>query len=178
MKKKNPRNYSDTLTSAESGRPMKRGLKRLAIKTGSKKYYYNQPGWWCSLDDPEDLEGQLVDDDNQVAQLARRTIASLEKGEIFTPLAIRAIRIRCGLTQREAGQVFGTGDKSFEKYESGQIRPSKPTIHLLRLAMQKSNLFRKPKKPTLPTQQDAILIRRTIKEANLDRLYGALMSAK
>ncbi len=75
------------------------------------------------------MEGQLVDDDNQVAVMARRTAKALAHGEkVFVPVVIRAIRQRCGLTQREAGLMFGTGEKSFEKYESGEIHPSAPRL--------------------------------------------------
>src|SRR5437762_114711 len=114
---KNPRRYPDKLPSAESGRQMVRGEKLMALNVGGKTFRYRQPGWWCSLEDPKDLEGQLVDEDNLIAEMARRTAEAMAKGEAFTPLLIRAIRIRCGLTQREAGEIFGTGEKSFEKYE-------------------------------------------------------------
>ena len=70
---RNPRNYPDTILSAESGRPMTRGEKLVTIKIEGRTFAYNQPGWWRSLTDPDDCEGQLVDDDNQVAEMARRT---------------------------------------------------------------------------------------------------------
>jgi HTH-type transcriptional regulator / antitoxin MqsA len=70
---RNPRDYPDTILSAESGRPMTRGEKLVTIKIEGRTFAYNQPGWWCSLTDPDDSEGQLVDDDNQVAEAARRT---------------------------------------------------------------------------------------------------------
>jgi len=41
-----------------------------------------------------------------------------------TVRAIRAIRQRCGPTQREARLVFGTDEKSFEKYGSEETQPS------------------------------------------------------
>ncbi len=119
---RNPRHYPDTMPSPESGRPMTRGEKLVPFKIEDKTYSYLQPGWWCSLTDPDDMEGQLVDEDNQIAEMARRTAKVMAKGErVFVPVVIRAIRQRCGLTQREAGLLFGTGEKSFEKYESGEI---------------------------------------------------------
>jgi len=69
---KNPRNYPDTMPSAESGRLMTRGEKEVSIKIEGKTYNYLQPGWWCSLTDPHDMEGQLVDEDNLVAEMERR----------------------------------------------------------------------------------------------------------
>jgi len=174
---KNPRNYPKTFVSAESGRRMRRGEKLLSLQVNGRLFRYYQPGWWCSLKDPNDVEGQLVDDDNKVADMARRTAQALAEGEQFTPLLIRAIRMRCGLSQREAGLVFGTGEKSFEKYESGQIRPSVPTKRLLWLALEHSELFAKTKKGSLRVTSaapDGDLIKRAIREANLDRLYGPM----
>src|SRR5271155_1670554 len=173
---KNPRNYPETMASPESGRPMFRGEKLVSLKVEGKSFQYRQPGWWCSLDDPNDLEGQLVDEDNLVAEMARRTAEAMVKGESFTPLLIRAIRIHCKLSQREAGEVFGTGEKSFEKYESGQIRPSEPTKRLLWLAMKSAELFTKTEKGLRGTsaEPDMELIQRTIREAQLDRLYAPM----
>ena len=77
----NPREYPDTMPSPETGRPMTRGEKRVSFKFAGKSFTYLQPGWWCSLDDPDDTEGQLVDDDNQIADMARRTARVLAHGE-------------------------------------------------------------------------------------------------
>jgi len=151
---------------------MVRGEKLVRLIVDGKTFAYRQPGWWCSLDDPLDLDGQLVDEDNQVADMARRTAQALARGETFPPLLIRAIRLRCGLSQRDAGKVFGTGEKSFEKYEAGQIYPSKPTQRLLRLAMEQPDLFAKSKAAQHPS--DTLMIQETIKAAHLDRIYAPL----
>jgi HTH-type transcriptional regulator/antitoxin MqsA len=135
------------MASSESRRPIVRGEKLVSLQAEGKTFQYRQPGWWCSLEDPADLEGQLVDEDNLVARMARRTAEAMVKGEAFTPLVIRAIRIHSGLSQRGTGELFGTGEKSFEKYESGQIRPSEPTKRLLLLAMVRPEL--------LPSRQSA-----------------------
>jgi HTH-type transcriptional regulator/antitoxin MqsA len=172
----NPRGYPDTMTSAESGRPMKRGLKLVTITVGGQAFDYYQPGWWCDLSDPEDREGQLVDEDNQVARMARLTAESIARGEDFGPALIRAIRLRLDLTQAEAGRVFGVGPNAFDKYERGEITPSEPTKRLLKLALERPDLFKKPKKGgiPLPKAPNVTLIKRTLREARLDRLYGPL----
>ncbi len=174
---KNPRNYPDTMLSAESGRPMTRGEKEVTFEIEGKKFTYSQPGWWSSLTDPNDMEGQLVDEDNQIAEMARKSAKALARGEtIFVPVVIRAIRQRCGLTQREAGLLFGTGEKSFEKYESGEIQPSEPTKKLLKLAMERPELFTKPERGQvpIPSADDATLIRKTLRAAAVDRIYERL----
>jgi HTH-type transcriptional regulator/antitoxin MqsA len=130
-------------------------------------FTYKQPGWWCSLTDPDDMEGQLVDDDNQVADMARRTAKALAQGEkVFVPVVIRAIRQRCGLTQREAGFVFGTGEKSFEKYESGEIQPSAPTKRLpddRRIEASSS-------------VADSAFVHEALRAAHIERLYEPLFA--
>jgi len=176
---KNPRNYPDTIPSPESGRPMTRGEKSVSFKIEGQTYTYLQPGWWCSLSDPDDMEGQLVDEDNQIADMARRTAKALAHGEkVFVPLVIRAIRQRCGLTQREAGLVFGTGEKSFEKYESGEIQPSAPTKRLLKLAMERPELFRLPENRQIAAFPDdnGAFVYEALRAAHIDRLYFPLFA--
>ena len=176
---KNPRSYPDTMPSAESGRPMTRGEKSVTIKVDGQEFTYNQPGWWCSLTDPEDMEGQLVDGDNQVREMVRRTAKAMAAGEtVFVPVLIRAIREQCNLTQREAGELFGSGTKSFEKYESGEIQPSGPTKRLLKLAMERPDLFKKPARgqPLLPSANDVELIHKTLHANAMDRIYAPLFA--
>jgi hypothetical protein len=67
-----PRDYPDTIQSAETGRLLRRGVKMLTIDAGGVPFTYGQPGWWASLDDPADEDGQLVDEDNVVLAAARR----------------------------------------------------------------------------------------------------------
>ena len=92
---KNPRNYPKTMPSPESGRPMTRGEKMVSFKVGGRKFSYKQPGWWCSLTDPDDMEGQLVE---PFLGAARPYIGALSQdvpGTLFlllpSPLAKRAL---------------------------------------------------------------------------------------
>jgi HTH-type transcriptional regulator/antitoxin MqsA len=174
----NPKDYPDTMISAESGRPMTRGEKLVTFKIEGRVYAYKQPGWWCSLTDPDDTEGQLVDGDNQVAEMARRTAKALAHGErVFVPVVIRAIRQRCGLTQREAGLLFGTGEKSFEKYESGEIAPSAPTKRLLRLAMARPDLFKAgDHNAGASAGDDSAFVHEALTAAKVERFYEPLFA--
>jgi HTH-type transcriptional regulator / antitoxin MqsA len=156
---------------------MTRGEKLVPFKIDGKTYTYLQPGWWCSLTDPDDMEGQLVDEDNQIAEMARRTARVLAKGEkVFVPVVIRAIRQRCGLNQREAGLLFGTGEKSFEKYESGEIQPSAPTKRLLRLALERPELFQRPVGGQIAGFPDegGAFVQEALRAAHIERLYAPL----
>jgi hypothetical protein len=67
-----PRDYPDTIQSAETGRLLRRGVKMLTIDAGGVPFTYGQPGWWASLSDPADEDGQLADEDNLTRAAARR----------------------------------------------------------------------------------------------------------
>lgn len=56
---------------------MVRGEKLVTRKIGAETFTYLQPGWWCSLTDPHDMEGSLADEDNVIAQRARRDMDGL-----------------------------------------------------------------------------------------------------
>lgn len=49
------------------------------------------------------------------------------------PEEIRAIRIRLGLSQAEAGELLGGGPRAFTKYETGAVKPAAAVVTLLRL---------------------------------------------
>jgi HTH-type transcriptional regulator/antitoxin MqsA len=51
----------------------------------------------------------------------------------LTTTEVRRIRKKLGLTQRQAGEIFGGGHNAFSRYESGSARPPKSTDTLLRL---------------------------------------------
>jgi len=168
----NPRNYADTIESAETGRPLHRGVKMLTITVDGHPFTYGQPGWWASLTDPNDTDGQLIDDDNAVRAAARREARAKAKHAALTPLMIRAIREVCELTQREAALVFGGGPKAFEKYEAGEVAPSSAMIRLLLLAARRPDLFRNWSEAPMDPETDAALIRRTIRASSVGQLYG------
>jgi HTH-type transcriptional regulator/antitoxin MqsA len=111
----NPRDYPDTIQSAETGRPLQRGVKMLTIDAGGEPFTYGQPGWWASLEDPADEDGQLLDEDNVIRAAARREARAKARHAVLSPLVIRAIREACGLSQKDAARVFGGGAKAFEK---------------------------------------------------------------
>lgn len=48
-------------------------------------------------------------------------------------MEIRAIRKKLKLTQVQAGTILGGGKKAFQKYESGEILPSRAISNLLRV---------------------------------------------
>ena len=167
----NPRNYPDVIESAESGRPLRRGVKTLTIDVDGQPFTYGQPGWWASLADPADNEGQLVDDDNIVWAAAHREARARAKHATLTPLVIRAIRESCGLSQKEAARVFGGGPKAFEKYEAGEVAPSSAMTHLLLLAARRPQLFRKGSGTSTISKADATMLREVVRKSSVAPIY-------
>jgi HTH-type transcriptional regulator/antitoxin MqsA len=174
----NPRDYPDIIQSAESGRPLRRGVKMLTIDVDGQPFTYGQPGWWASIDDPTDNEGQLTDEDNVIRTAARREARAKAKNAVLTPLVIRAIREACGLSQQAAARVFGGGPKAFEKYESGEVAPSSSMTRLLLLAAKRPNLFRKGSGVPMISAADVKLIRETVRKSSVDRIYERIYDSQ
>jgi HTH-type transcriptional regulator/antitoxin MqsA len=174
----NPREYPDVMQSAESGRLLRRGIKMLTIEVDGQSFTYGQPGWWASIDDPTDTEGQLTDEDNVVRAAARREARAKAKHTPLTPLVIKAIREVCGLTQQEAARVFGGGPKAFEKYEAGEVAPSSSMRRLLLLAARRPDLFRKRTGAPSIFEADAALIRETVRKSSVNRLYEQIYNCQ
>jgi putative zinc finger/helix-turn-helix YgiT family protein len=170
----NPRDYPDVIESAESGRPLRRGVKVVTITVDGKPFTYGQPGWWASLEDPDDKEGQLIDEDNVVRAAARREARARAKHTILSPLEIKAIRELCDLSQQEAARSFGGGPKAFEKYESGEVAPSSAMVRLLLLAARRPDLFRKAPDNIEDTQ----IIRRIVQKSSIAPIYQQIYSSQ
>ena len=167
----------DAITSAETGRTLRRGVKRLTITVDGAAFTYGQPGWWAAPDDPADPEGQLTDDDNVVRRAARREARALARHTMLTPLVIRAIREGSGLSQRAAGLVFGGGPKAFEKYEAGEVVPSAPTVRLLLLAARWPGMFAPGSGTAVVSEADALAIGEAVRTSSIGggwrRIYEA-----
>jgi HTH-type transcriptional regulator/antitoxin MqsA len=174
----NPRGYPDVIKSAESGKKLRRGVKMLTIEVDGRAFTYGQPGWWASIDDPKDTEGQLTDEDNVIRAAARREARAKAKDAILSPLEIRAIREACELSQQAAARVFGGGSKAFEKYETGEVTPSSSMIRLLLLAAKHPRFFRKGTGVPMISAADADLIRETVRKSSVDRIYERIYNSR
>ncbi len=93
---------------------------------------------------------------------------------------IRAIRERIGLSQRDAGLVFGTGETSFEKYESGETCPSGPTRRLPTIAIDHPEWFKhgmSGQRSGSP-MDEAETIRQVPRDSAMGRLYAPLFNRR
>ena len=85
-------------------------------------------GWHC----PKCGEVEFVDQDGSSRHMAVMN-AVWEEARTEETMPLRAIRKRLGLSQAEAGQLFGGGVSAFSGYERGKTQPHKSTVLLLRL---------------------------------------------
>ena len=137
---------------------MRRTVTNETVTFQGHSLRYEQPGWQCETCD----EGVLEGDDNAFHDAALHEVMARAKGSPMSPLAIRAARETVGLSQREAGRVFGGGATAFYKYETAKAVPSEGMANLLRLALQRPDLFREPRlgSDLDATASDIALIRR------------------
>ncbi len=161
---------------AENTRPcpscngvMRRGLQAETVTFQGESLTYLQPGWHCENGDDGILEGP----DNDYADAALHEVMARAKHSPISPLMIRAAREAVGVSQRQAGKVFGGGPTAFYKYETAKAVPSEGMANLLRLALERPHLFKQPPRAAFngPSAQDVQLLRRAITD---DRL-GALV---
>jgi HTH-type transcriptional regulator/antitoxin MqsA len=95
-----------------------------------KAVEYDQPAWYCVADATHDHvldEGDTATTEPVV--LAHRVVV---EGGVH-PAEVRRIRVRLGLSQREAGRLIGGGPIAFHKYEKGEVATSHAVGVLLRL---------------------------------------------
>lgn len=63
------------------------------------------------------------------------------------PAFILQLRKKLGLSQRQAGEIFGGGVNAFSRYETGKARPSVPLVLLLNLLDHHPDLLPELKVP-------------------------------
>jgi HTH-type transcriptional regulator/antitoxin MqsA len=81
---------------------------------------FAMPGWYCSTSDESIHTGaDMKLSDRMLNRLKARAEGLLE------PEEVRRIRKKLGLTQGDAGQIIGGGPRAFQKYETGDLLPSR-----------------------------------------------------
>ena len=134
---------------------------------------FSQPGWHCDGCGDGIVDGA----DNEVADAALHEVMAQAKKSPISPLLIRAAREAVGVSQREAGTVFGGGKTAFYKYENAKAVPSEGMANLLRVAIERPELFCKPAAGQgLPRQTDVDLLRKAAKTDQLNSIIQHVYS--
>lgn len=118
----------DIMISPVTGETLTRGVRPFTVSYKGESAILDLPGYYPSGDG----EGVLVGGDMQAVDAALRKLKEKIDG-IPTPEAIRRLRTKLKLSQRQAGQLFKVGENAFDKYERGLVEPSGPTVQLMHL---------------------------------------------
>ena len=88
----------------------------------------DMPGWYSD----QARESVHTSEDMKVSDRALNCLKARAEG-LLEPAEIRRIRKRLGLTQELAGELIGGGPRAFQKYETGDLLPSRAISSALRL---------------------------------------------
>ena len=104
----------------ETGAPMYRGVRPMTLTYKSESITFDMPGWYCDQSEESIHTGEdMKVSDRMLNRLKARSEGLLE------PEEIRSIRKRLHLSQEAAGLMIGGGPRAFQKYESGDLLPSR-----------------------------------------------------
>jgi HTH-type transcriptional regulator/antitoxin MqsA len=88
----------------------------------------DMPGWYCN----ESGESIHTGEDMKVSDAALQAL-KIKVENLLAPEDVRRIRLKMGLTQRQAGTLIGGGPNAFQKYEAGDVTVSKGISNFLRM---------------------------------------------
>ena len=112
----------------KTGIPMRRDVRPMALNYKGESMTFDMPGWYCESSDESIHTGEdMRVSDRMLNRLKARTEGLLD------PEEIRRIRKKLHLTQEAAGMLIGGGPRAFQKYESGDLLPSRAISSALAL---------------------------------------------
>ena len=104
----------------ETGAPMHRGVRPMTLTYKGESLTFDMPGWYCDQSEESIHTGEdMKISDRKLNLLKARCEGLLE------PEEIRRIRKKLHLSQEQAGFLIGGGPRAFQKYESGDLLPSR-----------------------------------------------------
>jgi HTH-type transcriptional regulator/antitoxin MqsA len=128
----------DIRYDVETGAELKRDIRPFTINYQGRSKTFAMPGWYPAGDE---CEATFTQDDLKVYDKAIKELKA-EVEHLLLPTEIRSIRKRLKLTQIQAGMLLGGGKRAFQKYESGDVLPSRAISNLLRLLSSNPALLR------------------------------------
>jgi HTH-type transcriptional regulator/antitoxin MqsA len=107
---------------------MHRDVRPMTLTYKGESITFDMPGWYCDASEESTHTGaDMKVSDRMLNRLKARTEGLLE------PEEIRRIRRKLDLTQADAGQLIGGGPRAFQKYETGDLLPSRAISSALTL---------------------------------------------
>lgn len=111
-----------------TGATMRRDTRPMALAYRGESLTFDMPGWYCDRSDESIHSGE----DMKVSDRALNRLKARVEG-LPAPEDIRQIRQKLGLTQEQAGEWIGGGPRAFQKYEAGDLLPSRALASALLL---------------------------------------------
>jgi HTH-type transcriptional regulator/antitoxin MqsA len=108
------------LVSPETGAPLHRDVRPLTLTFKGESITFDMPGWYG--DQPDD--GVFDPEDMKISDRALNRLKARSEG-LLEPEEIKRIRKKLGLTQEAAGKLIGGGARAFQRYEAGDLLPSR-----------------------------------------------------
>ncbi|OGR33971.1 MAG: hypothetical protein A2005_12560 [Desulfuromonadales bacterium GWC2_61_20] len=93
-------------------------------------------GWFCTAC------GEALLDEDSSRRYGEAGDALVERSRAAIKREIRRIRMKLGLTQKQAAEIFGGGVNAFSRYERGEVEPGPSTVKLLHLLDKHPELLR------------------------------------
>ncbi len=103
-----------------TGAPMRRGGRPLTLTYKGESITVDMPGRYPDASP----DGIHTGTDMKVSDRALNRLKARVEG-LLLPEEIRRIRRKLGLTQEAAGELIGGGPRAFQKYETGDLLPSR-----------------------------------------------------
>jgi HTH-type transcriptional regulator/antitoxin MqsA len=104
----------------KTGAPMHRGVRPMTLTYKEESITFDLPGWYCDESDESIHTGK----DMRVSDRMLNRLKARSEG-LLEPEEIRHIRKKLRLSQEAAGLLVGGGPRAFQKYESGDLLPSR-----------------------------------------------------
>ncbi|MDP2045649.1 MAG: type II toxin-antitoxin system MqsA family antitoxin [Deltaproteobacteria bacterium] len=104
----------------KTGAPMHRGVRPMTLTYKEESITFDMPGWYCD----ECEESIHTGKDMKVSDRMLNRLKAKSEG-LLEPEEIRLIRKKLRLSQEAAGLLVGGGPRAFQKYESGDLLPSR-----------------------------------------------------
>ena len=112
----------------QTGAPMYRSVRPMILTYKDRSLTFDMPGWYCDQSDESIHTGE----DMKISDRMLNLLKARSEG-LLEPEEIRRIRKKLRLSQEAAGTLLGGGPRAFQKYESGDLLPSRAICSVLLL---------------------------------------------
>ena len=112
----------------ETGVPMYRAVRPMTLAYKGESLTIDMPGWYCDASNESIHSGEDMKVSDRALNLLKARVEAL-----LEPADIKRIRKKLRLTQAVAGELIGGGPRAFQKYETGDLLPSRAVSSALLL---------------------------------------------